>query len=38
MTTDGPVKITSGDIRVGMLIQVKANERLPADMLVIYAK
>lgn len=29
---------TAGDIRVGHIIKVKSNERIPADMVVLYAK
>jgi P-type E1-E2 ATPase len=31
-------KTTAGDIRVGHIIKVNSNERIPADMIVLYAK
>ena len=29
---------TAGEIRVGHIIKVNSNERIPADMVVLYAK
>ena len=37
-TANGIVDIMSGEIRAGMLIQIRANERVPADIVVIYAE
>lgn len=30
--------ICSGDLKVGQIIEVKSNERIPADLLVLYAE
>ena len=34
----GEIEVESGGLRVGMIVQIKANERLPADMIVLYAE
>lgn len=38
VTEHGMDKIASGNIKVGQIIEVKCNERIPADLLVLYAE
>ncbi|CAD8189038.1 unnamed protein product [Paramecium pentaurelia] len=37
ITRNGIQKISSGKIKVGQIVEVKCNERIPADLLVLYA-
>ncbi|CAD8071221.1 unnamed protein product [Paramecium sonneborni] len=37
ITRNGIEKISSGNIKVGQIVEVKCNERIPADLLVLYA-
>lgn len=38
ITENGIQQISSGNIKVGQIVEVKCNERIPADLLVLYAE
>jgi phospholipid-translocating ATPase len=37
-TLNGLQGVKSGDLRVGMIVEVEANQRIPADLVVLYAE